>query len=402
MDQEREKTSTSVPREEAKADWLKEQDTQLQNLVESCGTKDWAVVSEALNVAFPTCLKSARQCCNRWQELFEDESAKKAWTEQDELSMIIAHKKHKNRWADISEALKGRSNNTIKNKFYSVFRKIRGKILKCDCSYVSKLELLEIHYIVSLIEQYLAHPLLVPKTKGKRGKDFIYSLIHSLNDKMVADYKTKVQDLAKSEGTMEELFTKLSAQLKASTEKNGNGSTAAGPSVSIAPAANHNIEKLRPRINGGVIHKKDEADGANAVKDCQQVPCNKMIKMDEDKLFSVPYQKDAIIDSSPLFGYGAMSPPFVFSPNPLSAGPAAAAAGAARAPCFRQAENDFSEVSYRFKLHGEEPKGEAVYQVPRPVTAQMKGMAPRTFEVPSSNLQGQSYPMVVRTHYHIT
>ncbi len=405
MEQEREKTSTSVPVEEAKMDWLKEQDAQLQNLVTTYGTKDWAVISEALNVVFPLKAKSAKECCNRWQELLEIESAKKAWTEQDELSMIIAHKKHKNRWADISESLKGRSNNTIKNKFYSVFRKIRGKILKCDCSYVSKLELLEIHYIVSLIEQYLAHPLLVPKPKGKRGKDFIYSLIHSLNDKMVADYKAKIQELTKHEGTMEELFAKLSAQLKAALEKNGNGPTPAltqmqnqnqnGSTGAVPHQHNHSHPPEKPRATTArFMHRKDE------MKEQKVLLCDP-VKIEDDRLLgAVPFQRDgAAMDSSPLFGYAPMSPPLVFSPNPLSAGPEAVAAAAARAPCFGHGLNDFSEFSHMMKFYGERPKADSIFQVPRSNSMQIRSLAQRQLAAHQAQIYSN---LAGKPPYHFT
>jgi len=305
------------PLEEVKTQWSQEQDLKLRDLVEGYGTKDWAKIAEIFNAVFPQNQKSVQQCFCRWEELVE-ESAKKVWTEEDELSMIVAHKKYKNRWADISESLKGMSNNTIKNKFYSVFRKIRGKIAKSDCTYTSKLELLEIHYITSLIEHYLAHPILVPKLKGKRGKDFIYSLINNLNEKMVADYKKKIQSTAGSQGTMEELFAELSAGLKndkvfLSKNTQVKQRTRIGPNVS-------NIRALkRPKIC------------------CEPV---------DEKL---SFQREAGGDNSPLFN-GHITPPLLFSPGTLSAGPAAAAASAARAPCFN---NGFSEFSGIAKSYGE-------------------------------------------------
>eukprot|EP00826_Nyctotherus_ovalis_P002525 TRINITY_DN10507_c0_g1_i6.p1 TRINITY_DN10507_c0_g1~~TRINITY_DN10507_c0_g1_i6.p1 ORF type:complete len:254 (-),score=69.00 TRINITY_DN10507_c0_g1_i6:56-817(-) len=140
--------------------------------------------------------------------------SKDPWTELEEFKMIVAHRKYKNRWSDMTDLLKGRSNNTIKNKFYSVFRKVKSKIQKADYSYDSKLELLEIHYIISLIEYHLEHPTPFPKAKGKRGKDFIYSLIHNLTQEAVADYKEKVQRLAKDEGSIEELINELTESFK--------------------------------------------------------------------------------------------------------------------------------------------------------------------------------------------
>lgn len=298
--------------EENKELWTQEQDSRLQDLVEEFGIKDWGMITDKFNMEFTQKTKSIQQCYCRWEELLE-ESTKRAWTEDDELGMIIAHKKFKNRWADISEALKGRSNNTIKNKFYSVFRKIRGKIVKSDCTYTSKLELLEIHYITSLIEHYLAHPILVPKLKGKRGKDFIYSLIHNLNDKMVADYKKKVQNLTLSQGTMEELFTQLAAELK-ERQANVAKDTTSKPKLRN-PLYVHRIRASRkPR---------------------------EFYELGED---NCSVQRDSAIDSSDFFDEPFV-PPLPFSPGTLSAGPAAAAASAAKAPCFNRGFSEYSGVA---------------------------------------------------------
>ena len=137
-----------LPKEEQKEDWTKEQDALVRNLVSLYGTHDWTIIADNVNASFPYSHKSAKDCSRRWQDFLNGTGAKEPWTEQEELNMIIAHKRYKNRWSEMAEFLKGRSNNTIKNKFYSVFRKIKGKIQKNDYTYESKLELLEIYYIL--------------------------------------------------------------------------------------------------------------------------------------------------------------------------------------------------------------------------------------------------------------
>lgn len=280
--------------------WTKEQDSELTNLVSTYGSDSWPTISIALNFGFPNQVKSPQQCCKRWREILEIENDRKEWTEQDELRMIIAHKKYKNRWASISECLKGRSNNTIKNKFYSVFRKVRGKVIKADCTHISKLELLEIHYMISLIEHHLANPLLTPKVKGKRGKDFIYSLIYNLNLKEVSEYKRKIQELYKSEGTMEELFIELAEELRKADLEGANSNKEVNNEVEIR-SENQNIAP---------------------------------IVIEDDTLHII--KKNEITDYSPLFDDSY--PPVLHSPDSLSAGPAAAA---------ERFANTFSEYSLR-------------------------------------------------------
>lgn len=275
--------------------WTRDQDVRLGSLVAVHGGDSWPAISGALNLAFPAQVKSPQQCCKRWREILEVENDRKEWTEEDELRMIIAHKKYKNRWASISECLKGRSNNTIKNKFYSVFRKVRGKILKCDCTHISKLELLEIHYMISLIEHHLANPLLTPKVKGKRGKDFIYSLIYNLSLKEVSEYKWKIDELYRAEGTMEELFSELAEELRKT-----------------------DLDKMRVGRQGASGAGNGEMEGRSESISNAVDP----IAIEDDALQMV--KKNEVTDYSPLFDDNS-NPPLLRSPGSLSAGPAAAA-----------------------------------------------------------------------------
>ena len=57
-----------------------------------------------------------------------------------------------------------------------------------------------------MVEYYLLNPTQVPKMKGKRGKDFIYSLVHNLDQKSVATYKDQIHQIGKAFGDMEDLF----------------------------------------------------------------------------------------------------------------------------------------------------------------------------------------------------
>ena len=199
--------------------WDKEDDRYLRTLISIHGNHDWKKISSGMNFTFPAKHRTSQECEERWYNHLDPAISKQPWTDQEELEMLIAHQKCQNKWSDVAMALNGRSNNTIKNRFYSIFRKVKNKIKRKEYTYSSKLELLEIFYMISLMEHYLMHPQpLNNDQKGKRGKDFIYSLLKNLRAEDVSRYKNEIQKMGGKETTLEELW--LEQANESSPQKN--------------------------------------------------------------------------------------------------------------------------------------------------------------------------------------
>ncbi|OMJ69907.1 hypothetical protein SteCoe_32254 [Stentor coeruleus] len=119
---------TSRPRKEKRRPWTVKEDEAMRKLVEENGIKQWTIISEKLNKIFPTS-RTGKQCRERWHNHLNPGINKDIWTLEEEITLFSIHSKLGNKWAEISNYLAGRTDNSIKNHFYSTLRK-QYRILK--------------------------------------------------------------------------------------------------------------------------------------------------------------------------------------------------------------------------------------------------------------------------------
>lgn len=109
-------TLTNPPVIKGKGSWTAEEDAILREKRALYGRK-WAKIAAHLPG------RQGKQCRERFVNHLDPELKKGEWTDDEEAILIAMHQQYGNRWANISKNLPGRSDNDVKNHWYSTIQR---------------------------------------------------------------------------------------------------------------------------------------------------------------------------------------------------------------------------------------------------------------------------------------
>ena len=211
------KTNTSdnkfyISSEINKGPWSPHEDKLLTEYVKKYGPKKWNNCAEFLKN------RTSKQCREHWKNCLDPKIKKGEWTPEEDLLLMIFYSKCKGSWRELIHYFNDRTENSIKNRFFSELRKIASNDpCKKEKKRSSKINLKN---LLKYLEQGIAEAKKNFMTINKMTEEQLNEHIKKIEIKILNKKKDKKRKKLQNYSNKYNLLGKK--REKKSEEKNNN------------------------------------------------------------------------------------------------------------------------------------------------------------------------------------
>ena len=251
--------------------WSEKEDQLLIKWVENHGAKNWARCAETIKG------RNGKQCREHWNNSLNYSIKKGKWSLEEDLFIMVFYDKLDKSWKKMIPLFKSRTENAIKNRFFSQLRKITAKYIKRDKSeYNTKFKL------DTLMKYYNEG---VTEAKNDFFKE--YPMKEEEYNSFINDVENLVKNKKKNQAFIDLDDVRKKYFSNFNINNNDNNKEINDDNDNINDLENKNeIKNNEDKKEENVIEDKNEEDNKNENNNDKKEEINKKEKNDKDSISS--------------------------------------------------------------------------------------------------------------------
>jgi len=175
-----------VSQEINKGPWTPEENHIIFDYVKKFGEKNWNKCAEFIKN------RTGKQCREHWKNCLNPNIKKGDWTLEEDLFIMIFYKRCHGSWRELIHLFENRTENSIKNRFFSELRKIAANELNINKKKSSKMDLNNlVKYLDKGIEVAKSNFMTKNKMSEEDFKNYLKKIENKLNNKRKDKKKNK-------------------------------------------------------------------------------------------------------------------------------------------------------------------------------------------------------------------